>query len=152
MITEAHVGVGIKGVEGQQAARSADFAIGEFKLLKRLMFWHGREYYRKNSNLVLYMFYKNILLNMPNVFFGYLSYYSGSKLYDEVSYQLFNILYTALPIGIYAVLDKSASDVVLLKDPKYYEIGPKRLMFNGFRLVVWIGWATIEALLIYLMA
>jgi len=28
MITTAHVGVGISGLEGQQAARSADFAIG----------------------------------------------------------------------------------------------------------------------------
>ena len=31
MITEAHVGIGIKGLEGQQAARASDFAIGEFK-------------------------------------------------------------------------------------------------------------------------
>jgi phospholipid-transporting ATPase len=30
MITAAHVGVGIKGVEGQQAARASDYAIGEF--------------------------------------------------------------------------------------------------------------------------
>ncbi len=28
MITTAHVGVGIAGLEGQQAARSADFIIG----------------------------------------------------------------------------------------------------------------------------
>lgn len=28
MITQAHVGVGILGKEGSQAARSADFAIG----------------------------------------------------------------------------------------------------------------------------
>jgi len=28
MILEAHVGVGISGKEGQQAARSADYAIG----------------------------------------------------------------------------------------------------------------------------
>jgi len=28
MITMAHVGVGISGLEGQQAARSADYAIG----------------------------------------------------------------------------------------------------------------------------
>lgn len=29
MITEAHVGVGIKGVEGMQAARASDYAIGK---------------------------------------------------------------------------------------------------------------------------
>lgn len=84
MITEAQVGVGIKGLEGQQAARSSDFAIGEFKLLKRLMFFHGRDYYRKNSNLVLYSFYKNVLMTLPNLFFGYHSWYSGSRLYDEL--------------------------------------------------------------------
>jgi phospholipid-transporting ATPase len=28
MITSAHIGVGISGLEGQQAARSSDYAIG----------------------------------------------------------------------------------------------------------------------------
>ena len=61
MINQAHVGVGISGKEGQQAAKSSDFAIGQFKFLKPLMFVHGREAYRRNSFLVLYTFYKNIL-------------------------------------------------------------------------------------------
>jgi len=30
MITAAHVGIGIKGVEGHQAARASDYSIGEF--------------------------------------------------------------------------------------------------------------------------
>ena len=47
MITTAHVGVGITGVEGQQAARSADFVIGQFRFLKPLLFIHGREAYRE---------------------------------------------------------------------------------------------------------
>jgi len=61
MILKAHVGVGILGKEGQQAARSADYAIGQFKFLKPLMFAHGREAYRRNSLVMLYSFYKNIL-------------------------------------------------------------------------------------------
>ena len=42
MIQEAHVGVGIRSVESNQAAAFADFSIVEFKDLRRLMFWHGR--------------------------------------------------------------------------------------------------------------
>jgi len=61
MINEADVGVGIAGREGMQAARSSDFAIGQFKFLKPLIFVHGRECYRRNSDLVCYTFYKNML-------------------------------------------------------------------------------------------
>lgn len=31
MILQAHVGIGIQGVEGSQASRASDFSIGEFK-------------------------------------------------------------------------------------------------------------------------
>lgn len=65
MITAAHVGVGIKGLEGAQAARASDYAIGEFKILRRLLFLHGRECYRRNCGLILFNFYKNTLLVMP---------------------------------------------------------------------------------------
>ena len=65
MITAAHVGVGIRGREGQQAARSSDYAISEFRLLRKLLFVHGRECYRRNAALVCYNFFKNICLVLP---------------------------------------------------------------------------------------
>ena len=77
MITAAHVGVGIRGVEGQAAARASDYAIGEFKILKFLVLNHGRESYRKNSNLVIYNFYKNIILVLPQFFYGFFNGFSA---------------------------------------------------------------------------
>jgi len=65
MINAAHIGVGISGVEGQQAVSASDYAIGQFKYLKNLLFVHGRESYRKNSYLVCYQFYKNVLFVLP---------------------------------------------------------------------------------------
>ena len=73
MINAAHVGVGISGLEGQQAARAADYSIGQFRYLKNLMFVHGREAYRRNSYLVLYMFYNNVLVVLPLFFYGFWS-------------------------------------------------------------------------------
>lgn len=64
MIQAAHVGVGISGVEGLQAARSADVAIGQFRFLRKLLLVHGIWSYQRISKVILYSFYKNIALFM----------------------------------------------------------------------------------------
>lgn len=61
MILEAHVGVGISGNEGMQAVRSSDYAIAQFKYLKRLLLVHGRTNYRRASVLILYSLYKQVM-------------------------------------------------------------------------------------------
>ena len=81
MITAATFGVGIAGKEGRAAAQSADVAIGEFKHLKRLLFYYGRETYRKNAYLVAYNFYKNFLYTIPMMMFGAYSSYTGVAIY-----------------------------------------------------------------------
>lgn len=64
MIQAAHVGVGISGVEGLQAARSADIAIAQFRYLRKLLLVHGSWSYRRVTITILYSFYKNIVLFM----------------------------------------------------------------------------------------
>lgn len=64
MIQAAHVGVGISGVEGLQAARSADVAIGQFRFLRKLLLVHGAWSYSRISRVILYSYYKNITLYM----------------------------------------------------------------------------------------
>lgn len=64
MIQAAHVGVGISGVEGLQAARSADVAIGQFRFLRKLLLVHGAWSYQRISKVILYSFYKNIAMFM----------------------------------------------------------------------------------------
>lgn len=43
MIQEAHVGIGISGKEGLQAARISDYSIAQFRFLQKLLFVHGKE-------------------------------------------------------------------------------------------------------------
>ncbi len=54
MIQAAHVGIGISGVEGLQAARSADVAISQFRFLTKLLLVHGTWSYQRLSKLILY--------------------------------------------------------------------------------------------------
>ena len=43
----AQIGVGISGKEGRQAVNNSDFAIAQFRFLKRLMLVHGHWDYRR---------------------------------------------------------------------------------------------------------
>lgn len=47
----ADVGVGISGEEGLQAVNSSDYAIGQFRFLKRLLLVHGHWSYSRNGNM-----------------------------------------------------------------------------------------------------
>jgi len=50
---------GITGVEGMQASMAADFSIGRFKHLVRLLFVHGHWTYDRLAVMTLYNFFKN---------------------------------------------------------------------------------------------
>ena len=77
MIQAAHVGVGISGMEGLQAARSADFSIAQFRYLQKLLLVHGGWAYAKMSKLVLYSFYKNITVYLIQFWFAIDNGFSG---------------------------------------------------------------------------
>lgn len=62
MIQAAHIGVGISGLEGLQAARSADISIAQFRYLRKLTLVHGAWSYQRVSKTILFSFYKNITL------------------------------------------------------------------------------------------
>lgn len=77
MITQAHVGVGIAGMEGSQAVSASDYSISEFQQLAPLVLYHGRECYRRNSYMITYNFYKNIIYSMPLVLASLYNGWSG---------------------------------------------------------------------------
>jgi phospholipid-translocating ATPase len=61
MIQAAHIGVGISGEEGMQASLSADYAIGQFRFLVRLLLVQGRWCYIRTASMLNNFFYKNVV-------------------------------------------------------------------------------------------
>jgi phospholipid-transporting ATPase len=151
MITAAHIGVGISGLEGQQAARAADYAIGQFQMLKNLLFVHGREAYRRNCYLIMYMFYKNIILVIPVWTFGWFSLMSGTEIYNNVFQNLYNLVYTAMPIIWFAVFDWEHKKEDLLAHPKYYSIGLNDVFFNTAAFWRWFVYAVWQGILLVIV-
>ena len=91
MIQKAHIGVGISGNEGLQAANSSDFAIAQFRFLQRLLFVHGAWFYVRNSKVIVYSFYKNICLYIIELWFAIYSYWTGQVLFERWSIGKFPI-------------------------------------------------------------
>lgn len=135
MISSACVGIGIIGLEGNQAARASDYSIGKFKYLKRLILVHGRESYRKNSYVVIFNFYKNIIFLIPQFILGFYSYFSGQPLYDPITYQFYNLVFTSAPIVIYAIFDKDTKYELLETDSTLYSNGINSFNFSSF--LIW---------------
>ena len=86
MIQEAHIGVGIAGLEGRAAAMSSDYAFGQFRFLTRLVLVHGRWSYRRIAECIANFFYK-VITARPSMFvmlilyrtsFGHF-HFSGTK-------------------------------------------------------------------------
>ena len=105
MLMEANIGVGIFGEEGVSAAEAADFAIGEFKLLKRLLFFHGRANMNRISKMIIYFFYKNFIFTMTQFFFAFYNLSSGQTLMDDWYITCYNLVFTALPLCVCALTD-----------------------------------------------
>jgi len=69
MIQEAHVGIGIAGKEGLQAARVSDYSIGQFRFLQRLLLVHGRWNYMRTAKYILGTFWKEMLFYLTQALY-----------------------------------------------------------------------------------
>ena len=147
MISNAHIGVGIIGREGLHASRVSDYAIAQFSFLRRLLFVHGRECYRRNSFVVIFTFYKNIVLIGPQVAFAYYSYLSAQSIYESTLFEFYNICFTTFVIIWFAIADKEYSLTKLEQDGRYYIQGIEGKCFSVKKFWTWNIYGIIEGVL-----
>ncbi len=134
MIMEAHIGIGIYGEEGLRAAQSSDYAIGEFQVLRRLLFVHGYLNLMRNSIMVIYFFYKNFVFTIVHFFYGFLCDFSGQTIIEDWFISLYNLLFTSIPLAARGILDISLRPedgiIVELLMPFLYKEQRTRPTFN----------------------
>ncbi|THH02278.1 hypothetical protein EW026_g541 [Hermanssonia centrifuga] len=149
MIQAAHVGVGISGLEGLQAARSADVAISQFRFLKKLLLVHGAWSYQRLSKLILYSFYKNIVLYMTQFWFSFFNNFSGQIAYESWTLSLYNVVFTLLPPLVIGVFDQFVSARILDRYPQLYMLGQKNAFFTKTAFWLWVGNALYHSIILF---
>ncbi|KIO29101.1 hypothetical protein M407DRAFT_228764 [Tulasnella calospora MUT 4182] len=149
MIQAAHIGVGISGVEGLQAARSADVAISQFRYLKKLLLVHGAWSYQRLSKLILYSFYKNIVLYMTQFWYSFFNNFSGQIANESWTLSFYNVLFTVLPPLVLGIFDQFVSARILDRYPQLYMLGQKNAFFTRTAFWMWVVNALYHSLILF---
>ncbi|OCK80446.1 phospholipid-translocating P-type ATPase [Lepidopterella palustris CBS 459.81] len=149
MIQEAHVGIGITGKEGLQAARTSDYSIAQFRFLTKLLLVHGRWNYIRTCKYTVGTFWKEMLFYLTQALYQRWAGYTGTSLYENWSLSMFNTLFTSLPVIFMGIFEKDLAASTLLAVPELYTKGQ---LNGGFNFRIYFGWmfmAASEAMVVY---
>ena len=146
MIMEAHIGIGIQGKEGTQAVRSADYAIGQFRFLEKLLLVHGRNGYTKIARFICYYFYKNILMVVTEIFFALYNGFSGQIFFADYLGTMFNAFFTSWPCFFTFSLERDHDLKICKKFPVLYKAGQLNYYFNLKEFWKYIIYAIVHSL------
>ncbi|RHY34313.1 hypothetical protein DYB32_001300 [Aphanomyces invadans] len=146
----------------------ADFAIGQFRFLSRLILVHGRWNYRRVSIVILFSFYKNMALIMTLFAYSFLNGHSGQTLYESYLMVGWNALYTFFPILVlgtcrqhraYFVLgsvvvgikDEDISAEAVMRFPFIYRTNQLDKELNIEKMRLWVGNALLHSFLVFVL-
>ncbi|KZP18292.1 phospholipid-translocating ATPase [Athelia psychrophila] len=149
MIQAADVGVGISGEEGLQAVNSSDYAIAQFRFLKRLLLVHGHWSYARNGTMILNFFYKNMICIGVLWWFQIYCAWSANYVFEYTYLLLWNTLWTIAPVIGIGVFDRFADDSVLMALPELYRYGREGKWFSHRQFAVYMIDAVYQSAIIY---
>ncbi|KAJ3576886.1 hypothetical protein NP233_g123 [Leucocoprinus birnbaumii] len=151
MIQAADVGVGISGEEGLQAVNSSDYAIAQFRFLKRLLLVHGHWSYARNGNMILNFFYKNIVC--IGVLWWFQIYCAWSSTYVfEYTYLLFwNSFWTIAPVIGIGLFDRVIDSSALVDLPQLYAFSRNGTWFGMKWFVIYMFDGVMQSAIIFFL-
>ncbi|TKA29747.1 hypothetical protein B0A50_03110 [Salinomyces thailandicus] len=149
MIQAAHIGIGISGVEGLQAARSADVSIAQFRFLRKLLLVHGAWSYQRISKVILYFYYKNTALFITQFWYSFQNAFSGQVIYESWTLSFFNVIFTVLPPFVLGIFDQFVNARLLDRYPQLYQLSQKGVFFRTHNFWSWVGNGFYHSLILY---
>ncbi|KAM3498512.1 hypothetical protein MY10362_008171, partial [Beauveria mimosiformis] len=147
MIQASHVGIGISGREGLQAARVADYSIAQFRFLQRLLLVHGRWNYVRTTKFILCTFWKEMFFYLPQAIYQRHNGYTGTSLYEATSLTVFNTLFTSLCTICMGIWEQDLRAETLLAIPELYVYGQRDMGLNIWKYARWMLLAAIEGVM-----
>ena len=106
MLQTAHIGVGIQGKEGTQASACADVSIGQFKHLRRLLFWHGSSFGSSLTSYIILDMSRMMLFAAIIIFYSFLNGFSCTDFVQD----FLLAYYSWSSYGFYTILENNVNN------------------------------------------
>ncbi|KAK1059223.1 drs2 neo1 protein [Friedmanniomyces endolithicus] len=149
MIQACHVGVGISGKEGLQAARVADYSISQFRFLQRLLLVHGRWNYMRTAKFITWTLWKEFWFYLMQALYQHHNGYTGTSLYENASLTVLNTLFTSLCVIVPGIFEQDLKAETLLAVPELYAYGQKNKGLNLPYYLQWMLLAVSESMIVW---
>ncbi|EFQ97245.1 phospholipid-transporting ATPase 1 [Nannizzia gypsea CBS 118893] len=120
MIQAADVGIGIVGKEGRQASLAADFSITHFHHLTKLLFWHGRNSYKRSAKLAQFVMHRGLIISACQTMFSIASRFDPKGLFINWLLVGYATIYTNAPV-FSLVLDRDVDEGLANLYPELYK-------------------------------
>ncbi|KAK7062688.1 phospholipid transporting ATPase [Paramarasmius palmivorus] len=133
MIQEANIGCGLFGLEGSQAAMSADYAFGQFRFLTKLLLVHGRWSYQRVADMHKNFFYKNVIWTFAMFWYLPFNSFDATYLYQYTFILLYNLVFTSLPVIVMGAFDQDINAKAALAFPQLYIRGIRGLEYTRMK-------------------
>jgi len=137
MIQAANVGVGIVGKEGKQASLAADFSINQFKHLKRLILWHGRNSYKRSARLGQFIIHRGLIISFIQAIFSAIFYFAAIAIYSGWLAVGYSTLFTSAPV-FSLILDEDVNEETAFDYPELYKDLQKGRALSYKTFCVWV--------------
>lgn len=98
------------------------------------------------------MFYKNVIYVIPIFMYGWISFFSGQPIFNNILYNGYNIVFTAIPVIWFAVFDWEHDKETFLRNPSLYRIGIENVFFNDWVFWRWFGYAIWQGTLLLFLS
>ena len=151
MIQEAHVGVGITGFEGRQAALAADFSVAQFRFLARLLLVHGHQAYQRSAAIVQYSFFKCTFIALIQVLYNCFTLMSGVTFWSSFALTVYNSAVTIPMTFCFAMGTPALPRRDLLTAPYLYSMSQKGRYMSGMTFVFTATRGLIQSCVIFFL-
>ena len=151
LIETCSVGIGIRGKEGNQAANAADYAMNEFRGLKKLLLWYGKCSYVGSAQICQYIIQRGIALCLLQICFTCLYFFTSVVLHSGVLLLGYVTLFTMFPPFNYYI-NEDVDYKLVMQYPEIYRITSRGSILNLKTFFLWTLSGFIIAIVAFFLA